>query len=406
MSAPGRPVRVVIAPDSFKESMTAAQACAAMERGVRAIEPDADVVRVPLADGGEGTAATLVGALGGQLREVTVDDALGHPRTAQLGWVESDRLAIIEAAQACGLEHIPPAERDVLRADTFGVGQMIREALDLGARRLIIGLGGTATNDAGAGMLRALGVQLRAADRSSLPPGGAALADLDAVSLVGLRRELTGIEVRVACDVDNPLLGERGASAIYGPQKGASPEQVQQLDRALTRFADVIEPAVGRRVRDIPGAGAAGGLAAALLAVTHARLESGASIAIDATGLDEALEGADLCLTGEGAFDAQSAAGKVPVRVAERAREAGVPTVVLAGRVDTAPGQRLPHGIVAAVPITPGPCDLTTALREGPANLEAAAAMVLSLLQQEVVRYDLAHPLREDEREWRDADAG
>lgn len=392
IGADGRPVRVVLAPDSFKESMTAVQACAAMERGIRAVEPDADVVRVPLADGGEGTAQTLVESLGGQMREVSVEDALGRPRTARLGWVEADRLAIIEVAQACGLEHIPPDQRDAMRADTVGVGQMIREGLDLGARSLIIGLGGTATNDAGAGMLRALGVQLRAANGASLPPGGAVLADLDQIDLTGLHPSLAEVEVRIASDVDNPLLGERGASAVFGPQKGASPEQVRLLDRALTRFADVIEPAARRRVRDIPGAGAAGGLGAALMALTGARLESGASIVMEAVGLDEALEGADLCLTGEGAFDAQSAAGKVPVRVAEWARDAGVPTVVLAGRVDTSPGQALPHGLLEAVPITRGATDLPTALHEGPANLTATSAMVLRLLRPGVLRSAPASP--------------
>ena len=375
-------MKIVLAPDSFKESLTAPEACAAMQRGIRAIQPDAEVVAVPMADGGEGTAVTVAAALDGDVREVPVHDATGAPRTGRIGWAAEERLAIIDVAEACGLEHVPAGARNALTADTYGVGELLAAALDLGAERLIVGLGGSATNDAGAGMLRALGARLTSADGHDLAPGGAALADLASVDLLGLRPELARVQVQIASDVDNPLLGERGASAVFGPQKGADPDQVRQLDAALSRWADVMEEAVGRSVRDIPGAGAAGGLGAALLAVTAARIDSGATVVMDAAGLDAALEGADLCLTGEGSFDSQSAAGKVPVRVAQRAHNAGVPTVILAGRVAMEPGEALPDGVIAAVPIIRGVSDLPTALREGGANLEAATATVMRLLTQ------------------------
>lgn len=371
---------IICAPDSFKESMSAPDAARAMERGIRRALPGAQVVRVPVADGGEGTCATLAEALGGTMVEVPCTDAVGRPVRGAIAHIPAEGLAVIEVASACGLELIEPGRRDARFASTRGVGDLVRAALDLGATTLLVGLGGSATNDAGAGMLSALGARFLDADGAVLPDGGAALVDLAAVDLTGLDPRLAGVEVRVACDVDNPLVGPRGASAVFGPQKGADAAAVALLDRALTRWADVVEPAVGRSVRDVPGAGAAGGLGAALLAFGRTTLESGADLVMDAVGLDAHLAGADLVLTGEGSLDAQSAAGKVPVKVAQRAASAGVPALVFAGRLDAEVEADPPPGVVAAVPIVRGVTDLPRALAEGPDNLERATAMVCRLL--------------------------
>lgn len=371
---------IVCAPDSFKESMTAADAAAAMERGIRHVLPGAQVVRLPVADGGEGTCATLAEALGGRMVDVACTDSLGRPVHATIAHIPVEGLVVIEVASACGLELVEPGRRDALRASTRGVGDLVRAALDLEARTILIGLGGSASNDAGAGMLATLGARFLDVHGADLPDGGAALGRLASVDLSGLDQRLAEVDIRVACDVDNPLLGTRGASAVFGPQKGADADGVALLDAALARWADVVEPAVGRSVRDVPGAGAAGGLGAALLAFGRTTLESGADLVMDAVGLDACLATADLVFTGEGSLDAQSAAGKVPVRVAARAAAAGVPAIVFAGRLDPGVEDAPPPGVAAAVPIVRGVTDLAHALAEGPANLERAASMVCRLL--------------------------
>lgn len=385
-------MRVVCAPDSFKESMTAPQAAMAMAHGVRRVWPDADVTACPMADGGEGTMQTLVSALGGEIREVPVHDALGRPRMGRIGLVgrvggdDEGPTAIIEMAEAAGLEHIEPAQRDVLGATSFGVGELILAALDAGARTLIVGIGGSATNDAGAGLMVALGARLLSIDGREIPLGAGALVDLAEVDLSGLDPRLAEVSVQVACDVDNPLLGERGASAVFGPQKGASAKDVVVLERGLTRWADVVERTTGRRVRESSGSGAAGGLGACLMAMCHARVESGATVVARAIGLEQAIAHADLVLTGEGAFDAQSAAGKVPVKVAQMAAELGVPSIVCAGRVEKQGGSALPEGVIEAVQITPEGTERSCALAEGAANLERATEEVCRRFVRELVR--------------------
>lgn len=377
---------IICAPDSFKESMTAAAAARAMERGIRLVLPEAQVVRTPMADGGEGTCATLADALGGTMVDVPCTDALGRPVRGSIAHIPARELAVIEAASACGIELIEAERRDARLTSTRGVGDLVRAALDLGARTLLIGLGGSATNDAGTGLLAALGARFLDAEGVELPDGGAALIRLESVDQSGIDPRLAHVAIRVACDVDNPLTGPRGASAVFGPQKGADSDTVALLDAALARWADVVEPAVGRSVRDVPGAGAAGGLGAALLAFGRTTLESGADLVMDAVGLDEHLATADLILTGEGRFDAQSAAGKVPVKVAERAAAAGVPAIVFAGLLDAGIEDTPPPGVVAAIPIVRGVTDLPRALAEGEINLERATAMacrLLTLTQQE-----------------------
>lgn len=371
-------MKILCAPDSFKESMSAADAADAMARGIRRVLPDAEVVCLPMADGGEGTCSALAASLGGEIVEVACHDALGRPATGGIVHVAEKRLAVIEVASACGLERLTPAERDARITTTRGVGELIRAALDLGVVELLVGLGGSATNDAGTGMLQALGARFLDEDGRPLDDGGAALADLASVDFSGFDERLQDVRINIASDVDNPLLGERGASAVFGPQKGLSDDGVTELDGALTRWADVVEPAVGRPVRDIPGAGAAGGLGAAFLAGFDAGIEPGAEIAMHTIGFDAHLEGTHVVFTGEGSYDVQSAAGKVPAKVAERAHAMGVPTVILAGRV--ADGLPDVPGVIAVVPITRAPGTLEEALRQGPANLEQASATALALL--------------------------
>jgi len=372
-------MRIVCAPDSFKESMTAAAAAAAMARGIRSAIPDAEVAELPLGDGGEGTAATLTAALHGRMIRSRCTDALGLPITAEYGWVERDRLAIIEVAAACGLEQVPSSGRDPRVTTTYGVGELVRDALDRGARELIVGLGGSATNDAGAGMLTALGARFLDSEGNELARGGAPLAGLARLNRSNLDPRLAKVRVRIACDVTNPLLGPSGASATFGPQKGADERVVAELDAALRNWAKVIELSLGVRVRDRAGAGAAGGLGAAWLAFApRAELVPGVELAMEAIGLREELERADVVFTGEGSFDAQTSGGKVPWGVARLAGEMGVPVVVFAGRVAAA--AEIPPGVCAAVPIGAGPTTLEDALASGELNLERASHMVSRLL--------------------------
>lgn len=356
--------------------MTAAKAAGAMARGVRRALGACDPVLVPLADGGEGTGEALRVALGGEFVEVRCHDAMGRPIVANIVHVPERRLAVVEMAAAAGLELLKRDERDARRATSFGVGELFLALLDLGVDEILVGLGGSATNDAGAGMFAALGVRFLDEHGAPLSPGGAALARLAAVDTGRIDPRLRGVRITIASDVTNPLLGAQGASHIFGPQKGADSQAVAELDAALRQWADVVEPAVGKDVRDVPGAGAAGGMGAGLLAFTNANIRSGAELIMDAVGFDALVGRASLVLTGEGSWDAQSAAGKVPAAVAARAAAHGVPTVIFAGRVQDADAP-LPDGVLAAVPIVDPATDLDKALADGAHNLERAVADAL-----------------------------
>jgi glycerate 2-kinase len=374
-------MRFLLAPDSFKESMSAADAAHAMERGVLRVMPDAVCVRLPVADGGEGTVEALAAALDGELVTARVTGPLGEPVDARYGWVADRRTAVIEVAAAVGIDLVAPGRRDPLRASSIGAGQLIRDALDRGARRLVIGLGGTVTNDGGAGMLTALGARLLDAEGIDVAPVPASLERLHTIDCTGLDPRLPDLDVQIACDVTNPLLGPDGASAVFGPQKGATPTMVAQLDAALAVLAGHLAVVAGRDVASTAGAGAAGGLGAALMAaIPSARMRSGVQVVLDAAGFDDALKGADVVLTGEGSVDAQTVHGKTPFGVAQAARRARVPVVVLAGRIGPGAENLLDHGVDALVPITTGVTDLPTALTQGPANLEVATSMVCRLL--------------------------
>jgi glycerate kinase len=329
-------VRVVVAPNAFKGSLTASQAAAAMARGVREVFPDAEVFEVPVADGGDGTVDALVSAHRGTYRTAEVEGPLGDPVTATYGLIDGGRTGVVELASAGGLTLIPLERRDPRKASTYGFGQLLIAARDAGALKIIAGIGGSATNDGGAGMAQALGYRLLDASGAELPRGGAALARLERIDPSGFDQGWRSASVMVACDVTNPLTGPQGASAVYGPQKGADEAAVRELDAALANFAAVIERDLGKRVADVPGAGAAGGAGAGLLAFLDAGLVPGAPLIVTASGFDEKLRGADLVITGEGRVDSQTAYGKAPGEVAKRARAARIPVLLIAG--SKAPG--------------------------------------------------------------------
>lgn len=324
-------MRVVLAPDSFKESMTAAEAAEAMARGVREVYPDAECILKPLADGGEGTVAALAPALSARLISVDTQDAVGQPLRADIGLTPTGT-AIIEAASVIGLARLRPEQRRIEAASSLGLAALLRAALDAGAHTVIVGLGGTASCDGGAGLLVGLGARLLDQDHERLPANPSGLARLAEVDLDGLDPRLARCTIIAASDVTNPLLGEHGAAAVFGPQKGATMQQVPWLDSVLTRWADAMIAAGAVDVRDRAGAGAAGGLGAALLMV-GAELRSGLSLVAEAIGLEAAIAGADLVLTGEGSLDAQTAAGKAPLGVLRLATEVGVPVLAFAGRI-------------------------------------------------------------------------
>jgi len=362
-------MRIVCAPDSFKESMTAPEAAEAMARGVRSAAPEAECSLMPMADGGEGTTDSLVVALGAVLREVAARDPLARPVTATYG-LTPDGLAVIEVAAAVGIGLVQPSERDVLGSDSRGVADLVLDALDAGANRLLVGLGGSATTDGGAGLLMGLGARLLDARGAEVAPHPSGLARLSSIDLSGLDPRLVGLRIDLASDVTNPLLGPLGSAAVFGPQKGATPAQVPVLDATLARLADALVAAGLPDVRDLPGAGAAGGLGMAFLSL-GARLRPGVEVVAEATGLERAIAGADLVLTGEGALDAQTAAGKTPAGVLAVAGRHHVPVIAFAGRLGTGIADL---GFVACVAIVEESVDLATALREGPANLERAVA--------------------------------
>lgn len=373
-------MRIIIAPDAYKGSVASAAAAAAMGRGILAVFPDAQLRTLPVADGGEGTVAALVAATGGRLVRTEVPGPLGRPVQAEWGVLGDGVTAVLEMAAASGLPLLAGA-RDPRRSSTVGTGALVRAALDAGYRKLILGLGGSATNDGGAGLAQALGARFLDARGRPLPPGGAALAGLDRIDLAGLDPRLAGIELLVACDVANPLTGPKGASAVYGPQKGADPATVRELDRALGVLERVATQATGRDVAQRPGAGAAGGLGAGLMWFTPAQLRPGVAIVLAAAGFEAMLDGADLVFTGEGRTDGQTAMGKAPAGVAAAACRHGVPVVCLSGGLDAEADALLALGITALATTVPGPMALADCLAHGEALIEAGAARACRLIR-------------------------
>jgi glycerate kinase len=356
-------MKVVIAPQGFKGNLTALEVGQAIEKGIRKVVPDASTVIKPMADGGEGTVQALVDALGGKLVKTEVTGPLGERVIATWGLLK-DKTAVIEMAAASGLPLVPKEKRNPLITTTYGTGELIRAALDHGCKKLIIGIGGSATNDGGAGMLQALGGKLLDAQGKELPFGGGALARLACLDLSGMDARLKDLEVILACDVNNPLCGPRGASAVYGPQKGATPELVKQLDAALACYADVIKKDLGIDLRDVPGAGAAGGLGLGLMVFLKAKMIPGIDVVIEATHLEEAMQGADLVFTGEGRVDFQSVCGKVPTGVALCAKKFGIPVIALAGEMGQDYQLVYGQGVDAVLSIAPGPITLEQSMKD------------------------------------------
>jgi len=332
-------VKIVVAPDSFKGCLSAHEVCQAIEQGLLAVVPDAEVITVPMADGGEGTVQALVEATGGRCVTEIVQGPRGIPVRAEFGLLGDAQTAVIEMAAASGLPLVRPAKRNPMLTSTYGTGQLIEVALDLGCRKFVIGIGGSATNDCGAGMAQALGARMVAADGTEVRrASGGRLKEIVRINIGQLDPRVCASEFRVACDVDNPLYGPEGAAYIYGPQKGATSEQVVELDEALRHFATLIERDLGKQVAEVPGAGAAGGLGAGLIAFCNATLEPGVDIVTETVGLAEKIEGADLVITGEGRIDNQTAFGKAPSGPIRIARRLGIPVIGIGGIVaeDTA----------------------------------------------------------------------
>lgn len=370
----------VLAPDSFKESMTAKEVCQAMERGIQQINPAITCLHVPMADGGEGTMQSLVDATGGTLHTAVVRGPLGEEVTASYGITGDGETGIVEMASASGLHLVPAAARNPLLTTSYGTGQLITACLDRGVRKLLIGIGGSATNDGGAGMAQALGARLSDARGQELPPGGGALGKLARIDLSGLDSRLAAVSVEVACDVTNPLCGPLGASRVFGPQKGATPEMTLALDDHLRHYAAVVQAELGLDYRETPGAGAAGGMGFGLMAFLGGRLARGIDLVIAYSGLEEKVRQADLVWTGEGSLDAQTAFGKTPLGVALVAKKHGKPVVALAGKVGADIEGLYSQGIDAIFGIVSGANTLDEALAAGPANIERTAANVVRFM--------------------------
>jgi glycerate kinase len=363
-------MKVVIAPDSFKQSLSAPEVAAAIARGWARVYPQAQLHLLPMADGGEGTVEALLAAQGGERREQSVCGPLGAPVMAHWGLL-ADGSAVIEVAAASGLHLLAPVQRDACLASSRGCGELLRAALDAGVTRIIVGLGGSACNDGGAGLLQALGVRLLDARGVELQPGGAALAQLAKIDVSALDPRLQQVELLVAVDVNNPLCGAKGASAVFGPQKGASAGQVQVLDAALGHFADCAIQILAHDWRNEPGTGAAGGLGFALKAFLGATFAPGIELVARVSGLAAAMQGADLVITGEGCLDAQTLHGKTPLGVARIAQQQGVPVLAIAGSLGQDYQALYSAGIQAAFSLVPGPMPLDQAMRQAAAELEA-----------------------------------
>ncbi|MCM3040691.1 glycerate kinase [Paenibacillus motobuensis] len=360
----------VLAPDSFKESMTAKEVCIAMEKGLRKVYPQAKYIHVPMADGGEGTVQSLVDASSGTLYEKEVTGPLGQPVKAQFGILGDGVTAAIEMASASGIHLVTKETKNPLITTTYGTGELIAECLDRGVQQIIIGIGGSATNDGGAGMAEALGVKFLDSEGKSIPRGGGGLDKLATIDVSGLDPRLQEVSLIVASDVTNPLCGEHGASRVFGPQKGATPEMVLQLDNNLAHYSEVIQQQLGKDVRDYPGAGAAGGLGAGLLTFTRSTMQKGIEIVIEHTDLKNKLTEADYVFTGEGGIDFQTKFGKTPYGVAQAAKQLGKKVIAVAGYIGEGIDTLYDEGIDAVFGIVPGAADLEKALAEGAQNVE------------------------------------
>lgn len=372
--------KIIIACDSFKGSLSSDEAGRAIAEGIRRADPSFSTRTVPVADGGEGTVAALVHGLNGHFASCRVDGPLGQPVTASYGISGDGRLAFMEMAQASGLTLIPESDRNPLLTSTLGTGQMIKDALDKGCDTILMGIGGSATNDGGMGLLHALGARFHDSAGRELPPCGASLEKIETIELAGLDVRALRTRFLVACDVDNPLFGPDGAACVFAPQKGADPAMVERLDRGLRNYARAVSRSTGRDVADMPGAGAAGGLGACLAAFFNAGLKPGIELMLDAVGFDDIIAGADLIITGEGRLDHQTLHGKTPCGVLRRGQRLGIPVVAVGGAV-CASDELLKAGFLATLPVVPGPCTLAEAMDSATAreNISRTAEQIVRL---------------------------
>ncbi|MEZ9564078.1 glycerate kinase [Vibrio artabrorum] len=372
-------MKIVIAPDSYKESLTAMEVAVAIENGFKKVLPNAEYIKLPMADGGEGTVQSLIDATGGKVIAHTVTGPLGKPVEGFYGLLGDGKTAIIEMAAASGLHLVETELRNPLHTTTFGTGELIKAVLDQGVNHIIVGIGGSATNDGGLGMAQALGIRMLDKDGRDLGYGGGALEALDTIDISGLDPRLANVQFEVACDVDNPLCGEKGASFVFGPQKGATPEMVKQLDKNLAHYAEIMKSQLGRCVKDRPGAGAAGGLGAALLGLLDADLRPGIEIVMDAVNLSDVVADADLVITGEGRIDSQTIHGKTPIGVARTAKKYNLPVIGIAGSLASDCHVVHEHGIDAVFSVVNGAIDLPTALALAAQNVEMTARNVAAI---------------------------
>ena len=356
------------------------EAARAMAQGIENADHDAEVRCLPMADGGEGTARALVDATGGSMHAVPVHDPLGRPVEGHFGLLADGTTAVVETAEASGLALLEAKERNPLIASSYGTGELMLAAVRSGAKRIIVGLGGSATNDAGAGLLQALGVRLLDKNGNDLAHGGAALANLTTIDISTMDPALKNVAITAACDVTNPLTGPTGASAVFGPQKGASKDDVATLDAALAHFAQVIDSQLGVAVNDVPGAGAAGGIGAALKGFLNAEFRPGIAIVIEQSGLDAAAQWADVVFTGEGSIDFQTKFGKTPAGVAETTKRHGKPVIAVAGHIGTGIDELHEVGIDAVFGIAPGAVSLSELLADAAANVTRTTEQIVRTL--------------------------
>jgi len=372
---------IVLAPDSFKESMTAKEVCMAMERGIKKVNDEVTCVHVPMADGGEGTVQSLVDATGGRIHSLMVTGPLGDKVEASYGILGDNETAILEMASASGIHLVPTEKRNPLITTTYGTGELIKDCLEHGVKKILIGIGGSATNDGGVGVIQALGGKLLDNEGNELAFGGGELGKLAHIDLSNFDKRLHDVVIEVACDVSNPLCGEKGASKVFGPQKGATPEIVKELDSNLAHYAHIIKKQLKKDIINVPGAGAAGGLGAGLMAFLNGTLKKGIEMVIEYTGLEEKIEAADMVWTGEGSIDFQTQYGKTPLGVATIAKKYNKPVIALAGKVGEDVEVLYGNGIDSIFGIMQGVTSLEEALKKGAENTEKTSENIMRLMK-------------------------
>ena len=372
---------IVLAPDSFKESMTAKEVCVAMERGIKKVNSNIQCIHVPMADGGEGTMQSLVDATGGEVYSLEVVGPLGNKVKAEYGILGNGEIGVLEMASASGIHLVSLEERNPLITTTYGTGELIKACLDRGVKKLLIGIGGSATNDGGVGVIQALGGRLLDKEGNELGFGGGELEKLDRIDLTNFDRRLKDVVIEVACDVSNPLCGENGASYIFGSQKGASVEMIKILDNNLKHYAKVIKEQFGKDVLEIAGAGAAGGLGAGLMVFLNGNLKKGIEIVIEYSGLEKKVKNCDMVWTGEGSIDFQTQYGKTPLGVATVAKKYNKPVVALAGRVGDDIDILYEKGIDSIFGIMRGVTTIDEALKNGKENIERTSENIARLME-------------------------